>query len=294
MPNHGVQTPETFADLERRLEALEGRLESEAQQRTAEVGSRVEKIELWIKVALGLALVFGIGGAWGYTVISSVEAKVSGVEETLTKVESQAAALGSTFSDLQQQKLPQLERSLQQLKLDTVTVNSQAEVVAARMGEQAAQQLNRLDREASATGRDVEVRWREAEDKVKERAESALQQVQREREQADLQLAEARKAALGAIEGQVREVLRRTTATWTWKDCAHEMVGPERTHRVGTDEATWCPPGKFLVQLNFDTRGWNKELFVREVLCCAQGVELGGGAPARAATQAAATTSPPR
>ncbi len=284
MATNGARSPEDIADLERRLEALEGRLEADAQKRNAEVGSKVERIELGIKVVFGLALVFGIGGAWGYTVISSVESKVSGVEETMVKVESQAAVLGSTFTELEQQKLPQLERSLQQLKLDTVTVNKEAEVAVARMREQAAGEIARLYLESRDTSRDVEKRWREAEDQVTANAESALTLVRQERDTAGSQLGEARRSALGAIEAQVREVLQRTTASWGWKDCAHETIGLQRTHRVTTGEATWCPKGKFLVQLNFDSRGWNKELLVREVLCCAPDLELGAGEPALVAT----------
>jgi hypothetical protein len=106
--------------------------------------------------------------------------------------------------------------------------------------------------------------------------------VRQEGEAAETELGEARREAVAAIEGQLREALRSMTASWQPEDCLIEMVGPERTH--WSEQGPWCPPGRFIVQMNFDTRGWNKEMFVKNVLCCPLSVAVRGENPSLVAT----------
>lgn len=247
------------------LESLQAEVER-IGKRIEEFAEKVARIDFYIKMAIAVALIFGIGGAWGWKVVSSVKSQVNAVRNQWDEVKTEAEAV-KTATETLEKKIPELEKVFHELQIKTAVTNKQSEVIAAEIREKAAEQVGRLFKESRDAGDQLEKNRRDAETAMRAGANTTLADLRQETKDAVDEVKRNRAEGIAEVQRRIQETLSGAIASPVWKNCAIAQVGPQRTHV--SKEGPWCPPGTFIVQMNLDAKGLAQQLFVREVLCCA-------------------------
>jgi hypothetical protein len=224
---------------------------------------RIGKIERYLALAVTIAIVFGIGGAWGFAIISSAKTEITQLENKVQDVKSQADGVKGTYTDLKD-SVPELERQLSDLKFEAASIGKDREVAVAKMREETAREVVRLqdrfqvagERNQQATQDLLQKKQQAAQDAITEGESEGLTVLQKKAETATGQLEETQ----AQIEKKISEVFSSTINKPVRKKCDWVKFSESQVqHQSGGD---WCPEGKFLAQMEFDV------LALKTVECC--------------------------
>lgn len=242
------------------------------EDRIREMSARLSKLEMYFRVAFCVGAIFGAVGVWGYQVVTSVSSRITALDTDVAEVErafagvsKRAEDLESTYSEMQREVIPSLERNLLQLTVDTVTANKEAEIAIAQIKSEAVVGLSQVDGRARDAKDQLDERMTSAVAEINSDLGTALSVLQRERELTQSWLDDQREDLASALRSELDSALQSTT----WRYCRWIPVGREASH--SRDLKEWCPGGSFLTQVNLDSRH-GVEVYVSEARCCAPGL----------------------
>lgn len=104
---------------------------------------RVQKLENWLKIAVGVAVVFGISGAWGFSLLQAAQKQLTALQDGIHTVKQQRdealsdvkAAKDAGIADLKNEKAAQLldiQAKAKPLVKDAITQEMAQQIGAAR------------------------------------------------------------------------------------------------------------------------------------------------------------------
>lgn len=94
-----------------------------ADEKTVEaLSERVQKLENWLKIAAGVAVIFGVSGAWGLSALHTAQQKLSELQSGIATVQKERdsalqalkAEENSELTDIQAKAKPLVEAALTQ------------------------------------------------------------------------------------------------------------------------------------------------------------------------------------
>ena len=231
--------------------------------RVQQLTERIDKIERYLTIAATVAVIFGIGGAWGLTIVSSVTNKVNTLNDHVSEATKKANGVDGTLRGI--------EVKISNLQFDIKTMDNNRELANARAREEIAKQEVLLQKEYRVEDNDRRHKQDDIKRTIDQDKFDALDVLAENKGNTEKQLLEYKNKALTEIDSRLgkrmAELLLSAQPVWTkcaWVTLDKELVNYPEKH----PNENWCPEGEFLTQLDL---GY---FTIDKALCCLPSFEL--------------------